>query len=78
MLNLDFNEKLRSARKELGVTQKQAALALGTGERNYQHYEAGTQKPSFDVIIKICQFLNISSDYLLGLDSEPRPLRSAD
>lgn len=34
------------------------------------HIERGTRKPSVDTIIAICKALNISSDYVLGLDGE--------
>lgn len=68
---LDFNEKLRLVRKNKGVTQKQTCIDLDIRERNYQHYEAGTQKPSFEVLIKLCQYFNVSADYLLGLSDNP-------
>ena len=72
---LPYNEKLRIARKNLKVTQKEAAAYLGVTERNYQHYEAGTQKPSFDMIVKLCRYYGVSADYLLGLSDEPRRLQ---
>jgi len=75
---LPFNEKLRVARKELGITQKQAATDLDTSERNYQHYEAGTSKPSFDFLPKLCRYFNVSADYLLGLSDEPVARRKDD
>ena len=67
----EFSQKLKILRKSKSITQKQAALALELNERNYQHYEAGTQKPSFDGLAKLCTYFDVSADYLLGLSDDP-------
>jgi len=64
---LDFTGKLKELRKNKNLTQKQVALELGLSERNYQHYEAGTKKPSFDGLINLSNYFNVTTDYLLGL-----------
>nr|DAW90262.1 MAG TPA: helix-turn-helix domain protein [Bacteriophage sp.] len=66
-----FNEHLRNIRKSNGVTQKQVAEAVNVTERNYQYYEAGTQKPSFDTLIALAEYFNVSLDYLVGLSDNP-------
>ena len=65
----DFKDKLRRLRSERNLTQKQLAVDLGITERNYQHYEAGTKKPSFDGLIKLADLFNVPADYLLGRDN---------
>ena len=44
---MEFQEKLRSLRKERGETQAQVATAIGIGERHYQKFESGNNLPSF-------------------------------
>lgn len=68
---MNFPEKLKKLRKDNKLTQKETAQELNITERNYQHYEAGTQKPSFDGLINLCTFFNVSADYLLGLTDNP-------
>ena len=66
-----FPERLIEIRKLKKVTQKQIADGIGASESLYQRYEYGKVKPSYDVIIKLCQYFQVSSDYLLGLSDDP-------
>ena len=67
----EFTDKIKALRKDRNLTQKQLAAELGLNERNYQHYEAGTQKPSYDGIVNLAKFFQVSADYLLGLTDNP-------
>ena len=62
-----FSERLKNARNDKNLTQKVVADYLGINLKGYQHYEYGVCKPPFENIIKLCQLLNVSADYLLGL-----------
>jgi len=62
-----MNEKLKLLRKEKGVSQKVVAKALGITLSAYSNYEQGIREPSNDILIKLCKYFNVSSDYLLGL-----------
>ena len=70
-----FHDHLKSVRKLHGVTQKQVANSLEITETLYQKYEHGKVKPSFDNLIAIADYFNVSLDYLVGLSDEPRTLR---
>lgn len=59
--------KLKSLRQEKELTQRQLANILELTPAAISAYETGGNYPSADVIIKICKFFNISSDFLLGL-----------
>ena len=37
----------------------------------YQRYEYGDREPNFDKVIKLCNYFNVSADYLLGLSDDP-------
>lgn len=52
-------------RKELGYSQKILAEKANLGRSFISHIEAGSQKPSFDVIVKIIDKFNVSADWLL-------------
>jgi len=66
-----FSEKIKHLRKNKNVTQKHLAVEIGLSERTYQHLEAGSTVPTVDTLIKLCNYFNVSSDYLLGLSDAP-------
>lgn len=67
-----LGERLRIAREESGYTQQDMADFLEVRVRTYQHYEAGSHNPTLDALTKMCERLNVSSDWLLGLTDERR------
>ena len=67
----NFGEHLKEMRISFNYTQKQVASNIGITERNYQRYEANDQRPSFDILISLADFYNISLDYLVGRTKNP-------
>lgn len=65
-----MNKKLRELRLEKNVTQKEVADAIGVTVSAYSNYEQGIREPSYTVLILICKYFDISSDYLLGIDDD--------
>jgi len=61
-----FAERLKELRKKDSLTQKGVADAVSMSERNYQDLEYGKIKPSHDNIIKLADFFEVTTDYLLG------------
>ena len=59
------NIKLQNLRKNKNLTQKNIALDLGISERAYQSYEINESSPSLKMLIKLADFFNVSTDYLL-------------
>jgi transcriptional regulator with XRE-family HTH domain len=62
-----FNQRLREVRLEKGLRQKDVADALGLTLRAICNYEAGTREPSLQILVKLCKYLDVPSDYLLGI-----------
>lgn len=72
MTNLDrLPIKLKELRQNHNVTQKQIAEHIGVTSVSVQRFEYGDRRPSLENIIKLCQFFNVSADYLLGLSDNP-------
>ena len=59
--------KLKALRQGRGLTQKQLADYLELVPASISSYETSGNYPSADIIVKICKFFEVSSDYLLGL-----------
>ena len=56
-------KKLREKRK---VTQVRLSTAVDVAQETISAYESGKSMPSADSLIRIADFLNTSTDYLLG------------
>ena len=66
-----FCERLKKARNNKHLMQKDVADYLGMLTHAYQRYEYGEREPDFDKLVKICNLLDISADYLLGRTDNP-------
>ncbi len=61
-----FATRLKELRVIRGKTQRQMAMYLGIIDSAYQRYEYGGREPNFDTVIKIADYLSVTTDYLLG------------
>ena len=61
-----FHERLKQIRKSRNVTQSQVSAMLEISTRNYQSFEYGQCKPSFDTLIALAEYFDVSLDYLVG------------
>ena len=62
-----FSERLIELRKERGLSQAAVAEALNVSLGIICYWETNKSDPTASNIVKIAQFFNVSSDYLLGL-----------
>lgn len=62
-------ERIAQKRHEKGWTQHDLAKKLGLNSKSVKDWESGVSLPSVKTIVKLCHLLNVSSDYLLCLDS---------
>lgn len=65
---MTFGERLIELRKEKGFTQKHVANIISVAQPTYALYEADKREPTFETLIKIAHFFEVTTDYLLGLD----------
>lgn len=66
-----FGTHLRNLRKSRNITQKQLALDIGASERGIQQYELGERKPTYDMLITLADYFDVSLDYLVGRSDDP-------
>jgi len=67
-----FAERLKQLRTERGFYQRDIGEALGVSTAIITEYESGRKCPAFPRFIELCKFLDVSSDYLLGLSDDPK------
>ena len=72
---MQIQQRLKEMRIERGKTQENIAKLLGIEKQNYYRYEKGKSPLKAEQIKIICEYLNISADYILGLTDEKRPLK---
>ena len=58
-------KNLYEIRKEKGMSQIALSVKLGVSQETISAYENGKAYPSVDVLLKLCEIFNVSSDYLL-------------
>ena len=61
-------ERLKPLRKNKGKKQKEMADLLNVTERHYQKIEYGKVNVSATTLIKLANYFNVTTDYLLGRD----------
>ncbi|MBQ8177565.1 MAG: helix-turn-helix transcriptional regulator [Clostridia bacterium] len=61
-----FGERLKELRIQEGLSQQAMAKLLGTSQASLSKWENDIQEPCIDEIVKICNALNVTCDYLLG------------
>lgn len=61
-----FNEILSRLRREKGVSQREAAAALGISQALLSHYEKGVREPGLVFLSEACEYYGVSADYILG------------
>ena len=70
-----FSERFLQLRRERDLTQKQLAKELHFSENSIQNYERKRRRPTSDALIRIADFFNVSTDYLLGRTDNPNVYR---
>ena len=63
---ITFNERLKELRQERGLTLKQASQSLNLPLMTYANWEYGKREPSLSMLNELCNFYEVSSDYLIG------------
>ena len=61
-----FSERLKELRKAKGLSQRALAEAVGMSDTGIQNYELKVRTPNADIIIKLADYFEVSTDYLLG------------
>jgi transcriptional regulator with XRE-family HTH domain len=64
-------DRLRLARQQKGLSQTDLANAANTSIRQVSRYETESGDLTTETLVRIAETLNVSTDYLLGLSSEP-------
>lgn len=67
MMKSNVGDNIRKYREICGLSQKQLANRLGISNSRVSNWEQGANNPPADMIVDICEALNVSASELLGV-----------
>ena len=73
---LDIAKKLVELRKSRNLSQDEIATQLGMAQSTYAGYEAASRKIPMDLLVRLADYFQVSTDFLLGKAANERVIRS--
>ena len=67
---MSFSTRLKELRKEKNCTQRQLGKELGLTANSICEWEKNRSEPSIEMILRLTQFFDVSTDYLLRQTDE--------
>ena len=64
---MKFQERLKELRLIKGISQKELGQIIGATYSAVSYWETGINEPKLSYIIALCNYFEVSADYLLGL-----------
>ena len=72
-MNKNFKmDNLRRLRESKNITQTRLSVEIEVSQEIFAHYEIGGSKPNVENLIKIADYFNCSTDYLLNRTNNPK------
>lgn len=70
-----YFQRIRDLREDADLSQREIAAYLGIQQTVYSRYERGFQIIPLEHLIRLADYYNVSTDYLLGRTQRPEILR---
>ena len=64
---MEYYQRLKGLREDHDKSQREIAEYLGTEQSYYAKYENGKRPLPIDRLKALCEYYNVSADYILGL-----------
>lgn len=64
--------RLKAIREDRDITQKTLSEFLNIKQNTYSQYENGQRQLPIDTLIKLAEYFDTSTDYILGLTDTPK------
>ena len=65
--------RIRDLREDMDLRQIDVSKATGIDQKTLSNYETGKTNPDSDAIIRLADFFDVSTDYLLGHSVKNKP-----
>lgn len=67
-----YHDRMRGLREDNDLTQTHVAKVLGVAQTTYSQYELNQRSMPIEYLIKLCEFYNVSADYMLGFSNNKK------
>lgn len=79
MINLvSLGNRIKYLREKKYISQKDFAKQIGVSSTVLSRYESDDRKPDYDTLQSIADYLNVSTDYLLGRTNDLESTNNKD
>ncbi len=65
---MSYNNRLKFVRENKSLKQAEVAKMLDIKQQQYSEYERGFRQMPINYLVRFCEKLDVSADYILGLD----------
>lgn len=65
---MDYRRRLRELREDHDLSQAQVGKIINKSQQGYDHIEKGRAELKIDDLVTLCQFYEVSADYIIGID----------
>ena len=72
---MHYTQRIKETREDRDLKQTNIAKIINITQQQYQLYESGQRELPLHHLITLCEYYNLSADYLLGMIDTPRALR---
>ena len=67
-----LGQRIYEMRTAFGWSQVELAKRLGVAKQTVSNWENENIQPSIEMLVRLARLFNVTTDYLLGLESIPR------
>jgi len=68
--DVDYRRRLREIREDRDLTQAEIGQVIHKSQQGYSHIENGRAELRIEDLVLLCQYYQVSADYLIGLTDE--------
>lgn len=65
-----FGDRLKELRKNKNMTQEDVSSVCGVAKQTISNWESNITQPPFEIVTKLAQYFNVTTDYLLGFNQD--------
>ena len=68
---MKYGDRLKKLRNNANLSQKELSDRLHINRSTYARYETSSTQPDFDTLVKLANYFNVTTDYILGNSDDP-------
>ena len=69
---MTFAERLQLLREKHQLSKQELSSILGMARMSYFRYEKGERMPTYEILLQIANYFDVSVDYLVGRTDNPK------